>query len=420
MTIEKVDLLIIGAGPAGLAAAAEAAARRARVIVLDESPIPGGRLPAQIHREPANRSEVKKGWFNGRAKASQLTAEAKKAGARILCGTSVWGIFPGWFVGVAPTIPDSGSKKLPIGFRSRAVVIATGAAQNPMILPGWTLPGVITAGAAQMMINVHGILPGRQVVLIGLDPLNLSVAQILAKTGIEVRGILLPFDNGLQAGPCSPSSAIENLTQFSNYASTRCLAVLGQIGGKMSRLSARFFPTSGFVMEDIRLCLRQAVLAIDGNGRASEVTVAGLKANGAIKAGTEERWPVDSVITAAGLYPLVELLQGGGCPLVHVPDLGGWVPVHDSTLQTPVKGLFVAGSVSGVEGAPIAESQGRLAGLAAADYLNLADKIQVDREVAVFQEGVAAARKNTPAFFPNIDKGRDYLHNYSLNFSDFV
>jgi sarcosine oxidase subunit alpha len=184
----------------------------------------------------------------------------------------------------------------------------------------------------------------------------------------------------------------------------------------MSRLAARLFPISGLVVEGIRLCPRQAVLSIGGNDRASEAVVAGLKANGDIKAGTQEKWRVDSVITSAGLYPLVELLQAGGIPLVHVPDLGGWVPVHNPTLQTPADGLFVAGSVTGVEGAPIAENQGRLAGLAAVMYLGLADKDASERQIAGFQADLAAARKNTPAFFPAVAGGREYLQQYSKNF----
>ena len=67
----------------------------------------------------------------------------------------------------------------PTGFETRAVLVATGAGQNPLILPGWTLPGVITAGAAQTMINVHRVLPGHQAVIIGIDPLGLAVAQLL-------------------------------------------------------------------------------------------------------------------------------------------------------------------------------------------------------------------------------------------------
>lgn len=163
-------------------------------------------------------------------------------------------------------------------------------------------------------------------------------------------------------------------------------------------------------------CGAQTVNQIKKATRAGMVSVAGLKANGAIKAGTEEKWPVDAVVTAAGLYPLVELLQAAGCPLVQVSDLGGWVPVHDQTLQTPVDGLFVAGSVSGVEGSAIAESQGRLAGLAAAGYLELAEQSQIARLIVKYQADIVAARKIIQPFFPAVAQGREYQQKYSLNF----
>src|SRR5210317_1641593 len=99
MTIEKVDLVIVGAGPAGLAAAAEAARQNGKVVVVDESPRPGGRLPSQIHREPRSAGHGSISWSNGAAKAEILANEAQNAGARILCGVSAWGIFPEWYVG---------------------------------------------------------------------------------------------------------------------------------------------------------------------------------------------------------------------------------------------------------------------------------------------------------------------------------
>ena len=90
MSIEKVDLVIIGAGPAGLAAAAEAACRKAKVVVLDESPVPGGRLPGQIPPLPWRKRAGRSRWPNGAAKAAQLAAESQKAGVMIFCGASVW------------------------------------------------------------------------------------------------------------------------------------------------------------------------------------------------------------------------------------------------------------------------------------------------------------------------------------------
>ncbi len=413
--LPKVDLVVIGAGPAGLATAAETARLKGRVIVLDESPIPGGRLPGQVHPEPRSTGGVQRRWSNGRIKAEQLFDEAQKAGAKIVCGASAWGVFPEWFVGVTPATPLSPKKGLPVGFEARALLIATGATQNPMVLPGWTLPGVITAGAAQTMINVHRVLPGRKVMVIGLDPLSLSVAHIMAQIGVEVQGVFLPPANALQFGPSLPATAIKALSRFSNYAPNRWLSLLSQTSAKMSGVSANFFPTAGLTVDGIKLFLRQSVLAIEGQDRAEAVTVAKLRADGAIKSGNEEKWPVDTVITSAGLSPLVELLQVGGCPLVHVADLGGWVPVHNAALETPVAGLFVAGSVTGVEGAPVAEAQGRLSGLAAAGYLGLVEQTDVKQKVAKYRAAISAARKNALAFLPNIEKGREDLRRHSIH-----
>lgn len=415
MSIEKVDLVIIGAGPAGLAAAAETARLKGRVIVLDESPLPGGRLPGQIHPEPGYMGKGQRKWFNGRAKAEQLVDEAQKAGAKIVCGASVWGVFPEWFVGVTPATPFPKNKTLAVGFEAGALLIATGATQNPLVLPGWTLPGVITAGAAQMMINVHRILPGRKAVVIGLDPLSLSVAHLMAQIGVQVQGIFLPPDNGLQSGHSLPLSSIKALSAFSAYAPNRWLALLARASAKMSRISANLFPPSGLKVDGIKLFLRQAVAAIEGQDRAETVSIAKLRADGTVKTGQEEKWPVDTVITSAGLSPLVELLQVGGCPLVHVPDLGGWVPAHNSKLETPVEGLFVAGSATGVEGAPVAEAQGRLAGLAAAGYLGLAEQANVKQKVVKYQAAISAARKNAVTFLPNIKKGREDLQRCTIH-----
>jgi len=369
MAIEKVDLVIIGAGPAGLAAAAEVARRNGTVVVLDEAPQPGGRLPSQIHRRPRPAGPGPGSWSNGVAKAATLAGKAQSAGARIICGASVWGIFPGWHVGVAPVDTSRPTGDVPAGFDARAVLVATGAGQNPLIVPGWTLPGVITAGAAQTLINVHRVLPGRRAVIIGIDPLALSVAQLMGAVGATVQGVVLPPANGLQLGPTSPKAAIRALSEFSAYAPGWWMALAAGAGKYLSRLAAACFPQRGLKVEGFPLMLRQGALSISGSPRAETVEIASLSSAGDFISGSAQQLQADIVITSSGLSPLVELVQVAGCPLYHIPEMGGWVPVHDDRFATPRPGLFIAGSVSGVEGAGVAEIQGRIAGLAAAGYL---------------------------------------------------
>ena len=406
MAIEKVDLVIVGAGPAGLAAAAEAARQTATVVVLDESPQPGGRLPSQIHREPRFAGQGNGSWSNGASKAETLANEAQNAGARILCGVSAWGIFPDRYVGIAPTDSSQPKRDCPAGFESRAVLVATGAGQNPLILPGWTLPGVITAGAAQTMINVHRVLPGHRVVIIGIDPLCLAVAQLLAAVGAQVLGVFLPPANGVQPGPTSPKAAIQALAEFSAYAPGIVMTLAAKAGKYMSSLAAACFPQGGVKIEGFPLMLRQSALSISGSEKVESVVTAALGSTGQLISGSEKQLPADIVITSCGLSPLVELAQVAGCPLHYLPEMGGWVPVHNDRFETPLPGLFIAGSISGVEGAGVAEIQGRIAGLAAAAYLKLADGETLERDIQRHQSNIIKARQSAILFYPQIEAGR--------------
>ena len=406
MAIEKVDIVVVGAGPAGLAAAAEVARQNGTVVVLDESPRPGGRLPSQIHREPRSAGHGKGSWSNGAAKAEILANEAQSAGARILCGVSVWGIFPKWYVAVAPTDPSRPMPDCPSGFEARAVLVATGAGQNPLILPGWTLPGVVTAGAAQTMINVHRVLPGYKAVVIGIDPLCLAVAQLLGAVGAQVLGVFLPPANGLQPGPASTKSAIQALAELSAYAPGFLMTLAAKAGKYMSTLAAACFPQGGLKIEGFPLMLRQAVLSVSGSERVETVKAATLSSDGHIKAGSEIQLQPDVVITSSGLSPLVELAQLAGCPLHYVSEMGGWVPVHNDRFETPQPGFFIAGSISGVEGAGVAEIQGRIAGLTAVDYLKLADREVLERDIQKHQKNAIEARQAAIPFYPHIEEGR--------------
>ena len=406
MANEKVDIVIVGAGPAGLTAAAILAQKGGNVVVLDEAPIPGGRLPCQIHPEHGGKTGSRIKWSNGATKATELTERAIQAGARIICSASVWGIFSGWHVAVTPTDQSISNVTLPVGFDSRAVIIATGATQKPLLMEGWTLPGVITAGAAQTLINIHHVLPGLNAAIVGLDPLSLSTALLMSDAGANVHGIVLPPANGFQPEPSLTADAIKTLARFSNYAPKRSLALLGKISGKIHQIAAIFYPKSGVVMNGTKLYLRSTALAIKGRNHAEEIVIADVNAAGKINSDRKKSWTVDVVITSAGLSPLVELVQVSGCPLIYNFDLGGWVPQHNLELKTPLEGLFVSGSVTGVEGSEVAEAQGRLAGFVAAGYLGLTPSSIAKENVTNCQTAVNAARKRAIAFLPNIDRGR--------------
>jgi sarcosine oxidase subunit alpha len=406
MKMNTLDLVVVGGGPAGLSAAAVVAGLGGRVLVLDESASAGGRLPGQAH--PEFRLSGRPAWSSGAARARELLQKATAAGAEIRCGVSVWGISPGWFVSVAAADPSRSGTKLPAGFHAKAVLIASGASQNPMVFEGWTLPGVITAGAAQSLVTRHGVLPGRHAVVIGIDPLSLSTGWLLSACGADVKGILLPPE-GYSIAPSSPSAVLAGLAHTVGHLPCVGLKLAGRLFAFLSPLAARGFPSGGVRVNGCRLMARRQAVCVRGDRRVREARVVTLDAAGRPIAGSAAGWEVDVVVTSAGLHPLTELAQAAGCPMRYFPSLGGWVPLHGARMETPLQGLFVAGSITGVEGAGVAEAQGHLAGLSVAQHLRLEEPRVLNGEIESAGLRVEEARASCLPFFPDVDRGRERL-----------
>jgi sarcosine oxidase subunit alpha len=153
------------------------------------------------------------------------------------------------------------------------------------------------------------------------------------------------------------------------------------------------------------LLLRRGVTAILGRDAVTGVRVADLDAAGRVVPGREEEWPADAVVTSAGLYPLVELVQLAGVPVVHVSELGGHVPLHGPDLDTTVEGLFVAGSVTGVAGARVAAAQGRVAAITAARYLGLVPAADAASQLDVARGALDRARGSALPIMPDAERG---------------
>ena len=154
------DILIIGAGPAGLSAAIEAAKYGAEVLVVDENSKPGGQLFKQIHKFFGSRRH--KAGVRGIDIGTELLEEVEKLGVEVMLDTVAYGIYPN-DEGVALAV--NGEKGMIV--HPKKVIMATGASENPLAFPGWTLPGVVGAGAIQTMINVHRVPVGSKVLMIG-------------------------------------------------------------------------------------------------------------------------------------------------------------------------------------------------------------------------------------------------------------
>ena len=172
--MKRYDLIVVGAGPSGLSAAIEAAKKGMRVIVFDENDRPGGQLFKQIHKFFGSKEHKAK--VRGFKIGEELLEEAAKAGVEVSLNSTVVGMYQDKEITVR-----QGEEIF--HYKGDAIIIATGAAENMVTFEGWTLPGVIGAGAAQTMMNLHGVKPGNKILMLGSGNVGLVVSFQLAQCG---------------------------------------------------------------------------------------------------------------------------------------------------------------------------------------------------------------------------------------------
>jgi NADPH-dependent 2,4-dienoyl-CoA reductase/sulfur reductase-like enzyme len=179
--MKRHELIVIGAGPAGLSAAIEAKKNGMDVIVFDENQRPGGQLFKQIHKFFGSKEHHAKtrGFIIGQ----QLLKEAEDLGVRVELDSTVMGIYENKEV----TVKQNGEVH---HYKGDAIIIATGAAENMIPFKGWNIPGVIGAGAAQTMMNIQGVQPGSKILMVGSGNVGLVVSFQLLQAGCEVAAII--------------------------------------------------------------------------------------------------------------------------------------------------------------------------------------------------------------------------------------
>ncbi|MCC7104818.1 MAG: FAD-dependent oxidoreductase, partial [Chloroflexi bacterium] len=318
--------------------------------VLDEYPRPGGQYFKQL--PAAFKIPVRQSLDDDLRRGDSLLAAAGHPNIEILSGTTVWSASRDLTLEL---LRDETADRL----RAGAVVVATGAYDRPVAFPGWDLPGVMTAGAAQMLVTYQRVLPGRVVLLVGSGPFLLPVAKALAEGGARVLAVL---------EATRPAAWLRHVTRLRGHW-TRLREALGYL---QALRRARVPLASGWMIvraEGQESVERAVVARCDGDWRPIP--------------GTERTLAVDAVCLGYGFVPAIQLTRLLDCAHAYRPNAGGWVPVHDADQQTSVPGVFVAGEVAGIGGAHAALAEGRLAGLAAARL--------VGRPVA--EDEVASARR---------------------------
>lgn len=395
----KADVIIIGAGPAGLSAAIELARKNISVIVVDEYYTPGGRLLGQYYIDPNMENDDQ--LWDGKIIAKKMASRAEELGVTILCNVSVWKIQKHWKLYI------SGHEEKVL--EAAKLIIATGSAENSLAVKGWTLPGVYSIGAAQTFTNLHKIGLGEKVLIVGADPLAMSVFMEMKEAGIDVVSVVLPPKSPLiDKDLSSPLKNIERLTSMAHLAPNKVMRKMGNLfPKKFSKVAAHFFKYNILKIQGTPIQLRTTLTAIEGDSQVEYVYLKDTNIYGE-PIGKTKKVEVDTVCLSAGLYPLADIMDSIEYEMLDIPELGGTVPIHGKDMTTNEKDLFVAGNVTGIEGAKVAIAQGKLCGISVLNSMDIQTDYTIDEAI----QNVNNARETSPIkFIPMINQGRDKMQN---------
>jgi len=334
MNTEHYQVVIVGSGLAGMSAAKVFQKLGIRFLIVDENNNPGGQL---IRKQPY--ADIVQGHLDSVKKAGYAMAEEISECAEFNKTSKVLGIFDNNKL----FIEDArGNARLVV---SDYILLATGARERFLPFKGWTLPGVVSLGASQIMMKSSGILPGKNTVVAGSGPLPYVLAGQILRSGGKVPLLI------------DRASLVDKM---------KFLTVLPTQWEKLF---------DG--MRDMGLILhnktktrdRHAVLEARGDGCVEEVVYAKLDQNGKFIPGSEVTVAADSLAIGQGFVANTELAANAGCELSYQKQLGGWIVEADECLKTSVENIYIAGELSGIGGGEHSTREGELAALTIAQAL---------------------------------------------------
>ncbi len=331
--MRHVEVIIVGAGPAGLSAAIAAAEAGAEVLVIDEYPQLGGQIYAQTPEAFCLDAALA---TSEQHQAEKLLKKARSLAIEFLLETIVWGIFDGRQLSTL-------TKSKTIGeFWAKTLILAPGAYERSVPFPGWTLPGVMTAGGLQKMLKLQWVLPGKSYLLVGTGPLQLVLASQLIENGANVIGI-------------ADASSWRNSWKYIPRMLTEPKILFQGLKYLFDIYKAR-----------VPFLKSHAIIGVEGDGRVEGAITSDVDEKWHPISGTERIWKVDTVCVGYGFVSSAELAALAGCRIIYEPTLNSWIPDHDGNMRTSVSSVYVAGDGAGSGGAVVAVHEGYIAGVNAA------------------------------------------------------
>ena len=348
---DSYDVVVIGAGPAGLAAAANAAEAGLSTLLLDENAGPGGQVWRAIASTPVKeRDQLGADYWAG----ADLVEAVRASGAEIIQRATVWSLDRHLDIGISV----GGASAF---VKARRVILATGALERPFPIPGWTLPGVMTAGAAQTMLKSSALVPDGRTVIAGQGPLLWLLAAQILRLGGRIDRIL-------------------DTTERRNY--------LAALPHAFAFLTSPYFAKGFAMMREVRakvpVVSRVSELAAAGDGQLATVSY--------VAGGRRETMAVDLLLLHQGVVPNVNLAMAAGIEHRWDDRQLCWSPVLDQNGNSSVDGIAIAGDGAGIGGAGAAVLRGRIAARAAVDALAPAAAAKLT-SIATLQTGLNQAER---------------------------
>lgn len=337
------DCIVIGGGPAGMSAALGCASHGLRTALLDEQPRPGGQIYRNVDRAaPEVRGLLGKEYLRG----APLVERLGRSEVQVHRGVVVWDVAEDLTVSVL-------AEGRSVQMRAPRLLVATGALERPSPIPGWTLPRVMSAGAAQIALKTAGSIPHGRVVLVGCGPLLLLVACQLLDAGATLAGILetAPADNRRQALRHVPKA----------------------------------LAAPEYLLKGLRMLRKLRRARVPCHAGVSQVRIEGTDAASGVRfvsEGREHRLAADVVLLHHGVVPNTQLSRL--LRIDHVWDEGqlAWRPVVDAWGRSSRPGVHVVGDGAGIAGALAAQLGGELAALDVACAVGSITQVQRDRMAA--------------------------------------
>ncbi|MGD8890780.1 MAG: FAD-dependent oxidoreductase [Desulfobacterales bacterium] len=356
--MKEADLVIIGGGPAGIAAAIEAAGRGVSVVIIDENRSLGGKVLSSgeggLQIDHTDKIEERIGF--------QLLNEFNQVEDKVTVylRTEVWQVDDQKTVYLNTENKSIRPQKR---IRSQKLIMATGALERIIPFPGWTLPGVFPVGGLNSLIKKK-VIPGQKFLIAGSGLLQLALAQNLIKAGASISAFV-------------EASTIRDVVAKSVQLLT---------GAGLLRLRQGLNYLLKIKSVGIPLFSSCIVSRAMGDKKANKAIITKVDANWRPIQGTEKEIEADVIAVGYGLIPSNELTRQCGCRHVYDDQLGYWRVIRNDRMETTIPGVFVAGDEIQIKGYQAAIDEGRQAGIEACAQLGRIQRDQAKQHTPTLQK----------------------------------